>query len=181
MLEFLRIGDGRMDLVTGEFVASPQTLQFNQKIEPDNRAAKLTDKMDGRFCRSSGRQQVVDDQHMLSDLDRVTMHCKAVLSILKTIFHFVTISRKFARLSDRDESSPETGRKNPAENKPTRLNSDNLGDPAILIPSRQLVGETPNCGRIFQERSDVIKENTGLRKVRHFSNECLIIDGRHGI
>ena len=109
------------------------------------------------------------------------MHGKTVLSILKTIFDFITISRKFSRFTNQNKSSPETGGKNPAKNKPPRLNPDNFGDPSILLPSRQLVGKTPKRSRILQKRGDVIKENTGLRKVRHFSNECLIVDGGHGI
>lgn len=125
-----------MDLVAGEFVASPQTLQLNQKIEPDNRATKLTNEVDRRFCRSSGRQQVVDNQHMLSDFDRVTVHGKAVLSVLEAILHFITISRKFSRLANRDKSGPETRRKNPTENKPPGLDPYHLSDSPILIPSR---------------------------------------------
>ena len=153
----LGIGDGRMDIVVGQFVAPLQTLQLNQKIESDNRATKLTNEMDRRFCRPSGRQQVIDNQHMLSDFDRITMHGKTVMSVLETIFHFITISWKFSRLTNWNKSGPETRRENPAEDKPPGFNPYYLGDPPILIPSRQLVGKTPNRGRILQERGDVIK------------------------
>ena len=180
MRQTLGIGDGRMDIVAGELVASLQTLQLDQKIEPDNCAAKLTNKMDRRFCRSTGRQQIVDNQHLLSNFDRIAVHGKAGMSVLETILHLITISRKLSRFANRDKSSPETRRENPAENKPPGLNSYNLGNPSILISSRQLVGKTLNCSRILQERGNVIKQNAGLRKVRHFSNECLIVDGRHG-
>src|SRR6185437_784541 len=151
-----------------------------QKIEPDNCAAKLTNEMDRRFCSSSGRQQVVDNQHMLSHFDRIAVYGKAVMSVLETILHLITISRKRSRLANRDKSGLKTRRENPAENKPTGLNPYNLSDSSILIPSRQLVGQTLYCGRILQERGDVIKQNAGLRKVRHLSNECLIVDDRHG-
>ncbi len=170
-----------MDIVAGEFIASLQALQLDQKIESDNRATKLTNEVDRRFRRSASRQQVVDDQHMLSHFDCVTVYRKAVLSVLEAILYFITISRKFSRPANRDESGPETRGENPAENKPSGLNPYNLGDPSILIPSRQLVGKAPNSGRILQERGDVIKENAGLRKVRHFSNEGLIIDESHGV
>ena len=139
MRQTLGIGDGRMDIVAGEFVASLQALQLNQKIEPDNCASKLTNEMDRRFCRSPGRQQVVDNQHMLSDFDRITVHGKAVMSVLKAILHFITISRKFSRLTNWNKPGPEMRRENPTENKPPRLNPYNFGDPSILIPSRQLV------------------------------------------
>ena len=170
-----------MDIVAGEFIASLQALQLNQKIEPDNRATKLANEMDRRFCRSSSRQQVVDNQHLLSDFDRVTVHGKAVMSVLEAILYFITISRKLSWPPNRDESSPETRGENPSENKPPGLNPYHLGDPPILIPSRQLVGKALNRGRILQERGNVIKENAGLRKVRHFSNEGLIVDDGHRI
>lgn len=179
MPQTLGIGDGRMDIIAGELVSSFQTLQLHQKIETDNRATKLTNEMDRRFCRSSGRQEVVDNQHMLADFDRIAVHGEAVMSVFKAILHFITISRKFSRLANGDKSGSETRRENPAEDKPSGLNPYNLGDPSILIPSRQLIGQALHRDRIFQERGDVIKENAGLRKVRHFSNECLIVDGRH--
>lgn len=97
-----------MDIVAGEFIASLQALQLNQKIEPDDRATKLTNEMDRCFRRSSGRQQVVDNQHLLSDFDRVTVHREAVISVFEAILYFIAISRKFSRLANRDESSPET-------------------------------------------------------------------------
>lgn len=97
-----------MDIVACEFITPLQALQLNQKIEPDDRTAKLTNKMDRCFRRSSGRQQVVDNQHLLSDFDRITMHCKAVISVFEAILYFIAISRKFSRLADRDESGPET-------------------------------------------------------------------------
>lgn len=146
-----------MDLVAGEFVASLQTLQLHQKIEPDNCATKLTDKMDRRFCRSPGRQEVVDNQHMLSDFDRITVYGKTIMSVLETILHFIAISRKFPRLANRDKSGPEPRRENSTENKSPGLNPYNLGDPSLLIPSRQLVGKTLNGGGVLQERGDVIK------------------------
>ena len=157
MRQTLGIGDGRMDIVAGKFVASLQTFQLNQKIQPDNCASKLTNEMDRRFCRSTGSQQVVDNQHMLANFDRIAVHGKAVMSVLETILHFITISRKLSRLANRDKAGPETRRENPAENKPPGFNSYNLGDPLIPIPNRQLVGKALNSGRILQECGDVIK------------------------
>lgn len=157
MPQTLGISDGRMDIITGELVASFQTLQLHQKIETDDRATKLTNEMDRRFCRSSGRQEVVDNQHMLADFDGIAVYGEAVLSVLKAILHFITISRKFSRLANGDKSGSETRRENPAEDKPPGLNPYNLGDSSILIPSRQLVGKALYRGRILQERGDVIK------------------------
>lgn len=125
-----------MDVVPGEFPTSVQTLQLNEKIKSDNRAAELTNETDRRFRRSSGGQQVIDDQDMLSHFDRITVHREAIVSVLEAVFHFITIGWKFPRLANWDKSSAKTCGENPAKDKAPRLDAHDLGNAAILISDR---------------------------------------------
>jgi hypothetical protein len=118
---------------------------------------------------------------MLSELNRVAVDCKTVVTIFETILDFIAVSRKFPGLPYWNESRSKPRRKNPAEDEPSRLDTNDLPDPSILIPSRQLIGQTSDSGWMLQQSGDVIEENTGLWKVRHFADKRLIVDSGHEI
>ena len=171
-----------MDMIAGQFVASLKPFEFNEKVEPDDLTPKLTNEMDRRLRRSSSRQQIVDDQHPLAAFRSRPGGWPACWSRTPGCISLQNNRQAvFPACEPGTKPAPKPRRKHAAENKSSRLDPNDFGDPLSLITGRQFVGQDRERGGIFQERGDVVKENAGLGKVRHFANEGVIVDGGHGL
>lgn len=167
-----------MHIVPGELVSSLETFQLNEKVERHDFAAELADQTDRRLGRSTRGQQVINNQYALSRADGIPMDRQGVRSILEAVLHLEAIGRQLPRLSDRDKTRPEPTGQHAAEDKPPGLDSHHLIDPVRLITRGQLVRQLAEGLGIFQQGRNIVEENAGLGKIRHFADEGLIVDGK---
>ena len=115
-----------MDGMAGKLLTAVQALEFNEKIQPDDLASQLSDERYRGSGRASGGQKVIDDQHPFAHVDRIAMDGKRVRPIFETVFHFKTVGRQLAGLSDRNEPGIQALGQDPAKNKASRLDADHF-------------------------------------------------------
>jgi|APFre7841882590_1041340.scaffolds.fasta_scaffold09616_2 hypothetical protein len=165
-----------MHIIPGELFSSVEPFQFNQKIEPHHFAAKLADQADRRLGRPSGRQKIVYDQHPLSRSDGIPMDGQGVRPILKAVLHFKTVSRQFPRFADRHEPGAKPTGEHSPENKTSGFDPHHFLDPTAVIPRGEFFDQAAECSPIFEQCGDIVEEDTGLGKIRHFTDKRLIVD-----
>src|SRR5262249_3626929 len=131
---------------------------------------------DRRARGAAGREQVVDDQHLLSLVDRVAVHLEAVGAVFERVAHADRRVRKLPDLAYGNEARADPIRDRGAEDEPAALDPDDERDAVPAVRIRERVDRETESLRVAQERRDVVKENAGFRKVRHVANailECL--------
>ena len=165
-----------MNRITGKLLSPLEPFQFDQEIEAHDFSPELPDQTDRGFGRPPRRQEIIDDQDTLSRTDRIPVDCQGIRSVLKAVFYFETIGRQLPRLADRDEPGAKPAGQHAAENKSPGLDPHHLIDPVRLIAHGQLVRQLAEGHRIFQQGRNIVEENAGLWKIRHFADEGLIVD-----
>src|SRR5262249_36049292 len=89
--------------------------------------------------------------------------------------HAQHLCRQFLRLTHRYETGTKRVGQSRRENEPARLHPDHEIDLGVPVVVLKPVDDTAQSHRIFQEGRNIVKENTGLRKVRHAANQLLEI------
>src|SRR5262249_46675067 len=80
--------------------------QLDEEGQPHHAPTTLFDKPEGRHHRSTGGQQVVDDQHTLAGVDRILVHGQGVTPVLELVFRLDGLGRELPELPDGDEPRP---------------------------------------------------------------------------
>ena len=159
--------------MSGKFLPALQFFEFDQEIKSDDFSAQLSDERDGGGCGPPRREEVVDDKHPFAHTDGIPVDRQRVGPIFETIFDFEAVGRQLSRLPDRHEPRIEPLRQDTGVNEPPRFNAHHLGHPLPSIIGDKIVGDRREGLAILQQGCDVVKENAGLRVIRHLANEAL--------
>ena len=93
-----------------EPVAALEELELDQEREADHLALEPLDQFDRAVDRAAGREQVVDDQDLLTRRDRVAVDLERVRAVFERIFDGDRLGRQLAQLADGDETRRPAGR-----------------------------------------------------------------------
>ena len=120
---------------------------------------------------AAGCQHVVDDHDALSVTERIGVHFEGVRTVFQRVLLADLDVRKFARLSDRNETRADRVSQRRTEDVAPRFDADDVVD----FPIFEAVDEEVDCSAealpILQQRSNVTEKDPGDRKVRDRSNE----------
>src|SRR5262245_56184311 len=163
-----------------QLAASVQIGELDEERDALDPPAELLDEPDSRPCRSSSRQQIVDNQNALSRLDRILVHFQAVTAVFQLVGGAHRRRRQFAELAHRHEAGTDAIGNRRAQNEAAAFDSDDDFDLPSAIRYRQAVDRHPKPFGVPEQRGDVVEQNAGFRKVRHVTNlrfECFHICG----
>ena len=108
-----------MDLAAVEAVAAVEESELDEEREAHDLAAEPLDEAEGRRGRAAGREDVVDDEHLLAGRDRVAVDLEQVGAVLELVLLALDLPRELARLADGARIRPRAGRR-PAPRTRTR-------------------------------------------------------------
>ena len=168
-----------MDRVADQFISTLKALEFHEKVEPGNLASQLPNERHRRGRRAPCGQQVIHDQHAFSHTNRIAVDGKGVQTVFEAVFDFKNVGGQFAGLPDWNEPGVQPIRQEPTENEPARFNTDDFGYPLSQIVGGQLIGDRRQGAGVFEQRGDIVEENTWLGEIGYLPNEGAIIDGGH--
>ena len=114
----------------GESHAAVEELEFHQHRCPDNIAACLVDEILGCCQRPPGRENIVDDQHSCSSIERILMNLERVCSVLEVVGDADDRTGKFARLANKADARTDPLCDRSSEEEPSRLDANNDVDAA---------------------------------------------------
>jgi hypothetical protein len=80
--------------VARELFPPTQEIQFDHEAQRGNLATQLLDQFCGGRSGSTGREHIVDQQHILTRLDRVLVNFDDVGAILKLVFDWLSSTTK---------------------------------------------------------------------------------------
>src|SRR4029453_6991198 len=90
-----------------EPLATLEELELDEERQADALALQTLDQLDRALHRATGRQQVIDDEHLLPRLDRIAMDLERVGAVLQRVFDGDRLGRQLAELADRDQARVE--------------------------------------------------------------------------
>jgi hypothetical protein len=107
--------------------------------------------------RAAGRQQVVDDHHALSRLDRVRLDFDAVVSVFQPVFEADRLARQLAALAQHDEAATKLERERRRHQETARFKTRQqvglIGPHRLRHPPHR---HLPGIG-VPQQRRNVVK------------------------
>src|SRR5262245_2805126 len=162
----LVIAHQRVDVVAVELVAAVQESELDDEREADHLTAQSFGKTDGRGRRAAGRDDVVDDQHLLTGRDRVAVDLEEIGAVLELVLLALDLTRQLSRLAHGHEPRHMAIRDGRREHETAGLDAEHLVD--VLVGERgrdRIDGGRERIGR-GQKRSDVAKDDPGLRIIR---------------
>src|SRR6266576_2910135 len=159
------IGNERCDFVTCKLVAALESGELDEEGETDDLTLELLHELDRAGHRSTGREEIVDDEHPRARFDRVPVHLESRRAVLEVVLDAHHIPRQLAELSHRDEANAELVRDRRREDEPPRLHPHD----DIDLLRADLREEPVDRGRegvsILEQRGDVFEKDPGLWKV----------------
>src|SRR6267378_2424816 len=157
--------DERGDLVTRELLAPFQSSELDEERETDDLTLELLHKLDRAGHGAAGGEQVVDDQHTRAGFHRVLVHLERRGAVLEVVLDAHHVAGQLAKFADRDESHAELVSDRRREDEPARLHSDDDVDLLRADLREQPVDRRRERITVLEERSNVLEEDPGLRKV----------------
>ena len=121
--------------------------------------------LDRALDRAAGRQEVVDDQHLLARLDRVAMDLERVRAVFERVLDGDRLGRQLAELPDRDQAGVELVGHRGTEDEPARLHPDDDVDLLVLVRLEHQIDRLLVGAGILEQGRDVVEEDAGLREV----------------
>src|SRR5215472_1669967 len=167
----------RKHVVRLQLVAPVQEVQLYDKGQPGNVRTQRLRQLGGRRGRSSRGEQVVHDQHALAFLNCVFVDFKTVAAVLEVVFHFHRGRGKLSRLAHWYEAGIQPIRQRRTKDESTRFHPEDQVDLLANVVFRKKIDELRESGFIFQQRGDVVKENSLFREIRYFANQLLQLVG----
>ena len=168
-----------MDGVADQFLSTLKAPEFHEKVEPGDLPSQLSHERHRCGSRAPCGQQVIHDQHPFPHSNRIAVDDKGVRSVLEAVFDFETVGGQFPWFPDWNEPGVQPVRQDPPENEPARFNADNFGNVLSLIVGGQFIDDRREGAGVFEQRGDVVEENTGLGEIGDFANEGVIIESGH--
>src|SRR4030081_2134675 len=99
--------DERGDVIARELVATFERCELYQERKPDDLALQLLHELDGARNRATGGEEIVDDEHTSSRLDRILVHLEGRRAVLEVVLHADHVGWQLAKLADRHEPDAE--------------------------------------------------------------------------
>src|SRR5439155_8090333 len=121
-------------------------------------SAQLSNKIAGRLRRATGRQKIVDNQHVLSLVHRVIVDLESVGAVFEIVLGAQRFRWQFSDFADRREPCTDTIGHGGAKNESPTLDADDDVDPGRGERRRQAVDRIVKAFRILEQRGDVVKE-----------------------
>src|ERR1700704_4240462 len=172
--------DERGDVIARELVAAFERGELYQERKPDDLAFQLLHELDGARNRAAGGEEIIDDEHTSSRLDRILVHLEGRRAVLEVVLHADHVGRQLAELADRHEPDAELVGDRSREDEAAGLHADDGVD--LLVAD--LREEPVDCGReriaVLEESGDVLEEDPRLRKIGDVADTAPEILRLHG-
>jgi len=157
--------------VGGDAVAPVQSEQLNQDRHTDNARAGAFYKFAAGFERASRGKEIIHDEDVLAEDERVGVDLEAVGAVFKVVGDAAGFARKLLGFADGDEAGGESLCNGGAEDESTRLGSDDdVHALAAIRVGHEFDGER-KARRVGEERREVLKDDSGLGEVRDVADE----------
>src|SRR5919108_2897201 len=174
----LLVDDLALQLDVLQLLAAVEVAELDQHLDADHVGAELAHQADGGGGRASSRQNIIDDKHLLTGLDRVGVDLELVGAVLEVVRLHDRHPRQLARLTDGDEAGVEPDRHRRARYEAPRLDA---GDEVRRIVEPGFGHQLDHLAEdplVAEERRDVAEDDALLRVVGHVADVLLQVLGR---
>src|SRR2546426_7696742 len=111
----------------------------------------------------------------ISHGDRVPVHRQRVGTVLQIILDLEDVGRQLAWSPDRHEAGVELMRQRRGQDKPARLDADDLGHVAVPVQRSEVSDDAAERYAVLEQRRDVIEQDPGFGEIRNLTNELFVI------
>lgn len=167
------------DTLLGKPFDAAKLWQIDYESRADDFAAGAFDKLDSRFSRAAGRNQIIHDQYALILGDRILMHLDDIDAVFERVFLPNRFPRQLAFLADGNEPASEPVRNGAAENEAPRFDTGNRINFGILERLGHGFDRLFQPLRIAKECRDVPEHDAGLGVVWDCTDQAF--QALHGI
>ena len=164
------IGQDRLEATSRKTVGPIQEGEREQKAAADDSPANGLHQLTGGSRRSSGREDVIDYEHIRTIRARIDVDFQRVRAVLQLVCDPSRRERKLADFSDRDDPGTERLRHWPAEQKSSALDRGNERYAGIRERSCHALAGLRKQGAVREQRRNVLEKDTRLREIRDVSN-----------
>src|SRR5580693_5303925 len=159
------------NIISRQFLAAFKEIQFNYESQSRYFSAEIFHQFRDRRGGAAGGEHIVDDQHMLTAPDGVDMHFQRVGSVFELVLDPLDRGGKFFGFADRYESGVQRVGDSGRENKSARFDAHHFVDSPPRKLRSQRVNQQVQSLRVLEQGGDVVKQDTGLGKIRYFPDE----------
>lgn len=167
------VGDERVASIAQEILAPFEKFKLNEETETGDLALKTLDQPRSGRRGSSGGEEIIDDVSSLARRHGVHVHLDGVRAVFQRVLLSDAVIRELADLARQHEGKSELERKRNAKDEPAAFDADDhvrIGFSGLFgHPSDDLLKRS----RMLENRSDILKDDPRLRKVRDVSNQRL--------
>src|SRR5580704_15078996 len=161
------------DIELFELLTALQKVEFDREGQSCNVSSELLNQLYRGFHRSAGRQQIVDEDHILAGLNRIEMNFQRIGAVFQVVSHASHGRRQLARLAYRYKSRIETISERRAEDEAASLDAEDEVDIFADVMRGQGINHLREANPVFQQRRDVVKEDARLGEVGYGADERL--------
>ncbi len=159
------------NVASGKFIAAVEKTKFDDERQSGYFAVGHLNELGDSSSGASRGQNIVDNQHVLTSLNGVSVHFESVSAVFQRVFDRMDLVRKLFRFAYRHETSTESVGHGRGEEVAARLNADDDIDRMLAIMILQGVYGFTESGFVFEERSNVEEVDAGLGEIRDFPDE----------
>lgn len=159
---------------------SLQTVQLHQHHALHHVTLQLANQLHSRLQRSSGRQQIIDHDHLLSGSDGSRLDFHHIRSVLQLVFQLDALAGQFALFANRRTTTAQIGGNHQAEQEAARLQTDDQID-VWAFRANVLDEQAPDClanGPVGQGSENVpgnTNKNIFIKTIINFKKNLIFI------
>lgn len=154
---------------------SAEAGEFDEKGASDNGATRLFQQVAAGINGAACGKQIVHHQNILAFGHAINVHLQRIRAILQFIMKRVRVKGQFARLANGYETGVQLKGQWRGEDKAPSFRGNDRIDLAVREVSGHLPNRFAKRLRSSQQRGNVAKQDSGLRKIRDIANKLFQI------
>lgn len=154
-----------------ETLDAAEVRQSDHEGTLDEFGAHLAQEFDRRLRGSSRRDQIVDQQNLLTGFDRADVHLDPIASVFEIEISTDRFPGQLARLSKRHESDLKLIGDGGPEDESSGFDADDEVEAGRAVPLGDSVDCEPETNGIQKKRRDVSELDSGFRVIGNRANE----------
>src|SRR5579859_101306 len=156
-----------------QFLAALEKSQLDSKGRALDDSSQLLDELYRGGGSASRSQQIVTDDHPHAFLYCVFVNLQRVGAVFKGIRNAGGFCGELFGFADGHKTSPETIGQRGSEDKTSSFDACDYVNPVAVVMLTEAVDERVETLLVFQQRGEIVEENTRLRIIGNFADQLL--------
>ena len=155
----------------GSFLRPLRKVSSTAKAKPSTLPPSSWIELGGGCGGAAGGEQVVADDDAVAGSDGVFVEFERVGAVFEGVGDGARFCGEFFRLSNGDETGAESIGERGREDEAAGFDAGDLVNFVAVVVVAKLVDEIVEALLVFQDRGEVVEQDSGLRVIGHFADQ----------